>query len=165
MLCLGVELTQKLYVPWVGQRHSIFCGEANASGPAYLCNLEGPLPAGGEFVEPRSVQDPSEDEVASPELPTVHEPLMIAPERLVVACISDCCSPPSLVNEVHVVAPQLLQAGGAVPRTRGEIPRAGGEVPRGGGGQGGLGHPGAGGCPGGGPEAPGRPARRGPADR
>ena len=73
-----------LYVPWVGQRHSIFCGEANASGPAYLCNLEGPLPAGGKFVEPRSVQDPSEDEVASPELPTVHEPLMIAPERLVV---------------------------------------------------------------------------------
>ena len=104
-----------LYVPRVGQRHSVFCGEANASGPAYLCNLERPLPAGGEFVEPRSVQDPSEDEVASPELPTVHELLMIAPERLVVACISDCCSPPSLVNEVHVVAPQLLQS---VPTSR-----------------------------------------------
>ena len=80
LLCLGVKLTQMLYVPWVGQRHSIFCGKANASGPAYLCNLEGPLPAGGKFVEPRSVQDPSEDEVASPELPTVHEPLMIAPD-------------------------------------------------------------------------------------
>ena len=49
-----------LYVPWVGQRHSIFCGEANASGPAYLCDLEGPLPAGGKFVEPCSVQDPSD---------------------------------------------------------------------------------------------------------
>ena len=98
-----------LYVPWVGQRHSIFCGEANASGPAYLCNLEGP--AGGEFVEPFSVQDPSEDEVASPELHTVHEPLMIAPERLVVACLSDCCSPPSLINGVHVVTPQLLLHG------------------------------------------------------
>ena len=58
-----------LYVPWVGQRHSIFCGEVNASGPAYLCNPEGPLPAGGKFVEPSSAQDPSEDEVASPELP------------------------------------------------------------------------------------------------
>ena len=102
---------QMLYVPWVGQRHSIFCGEANASGPAYLCDLEGPLPAGGKFVEPCSAQDPSEDEVASPELPTVHEPLMIAPERLVVACISDCCSPPSFVNEVHVVTPQLLLHG------------------------------------------------------
>ena len=93
---------------WVGQRHSIFCGKVNASGPAYLCNLEGPLPAGGEFVEPRSVQDPSEDEVASPELPTVHEPLMIAPERLVVACVSDCCSPSSLVDEVDIITPLLL---------------------------------------------------------
>ena len=89
-----------LYIPWVGQWHPIFCGKANASGPAYLRNLEGPFPAGGEFVEPSSIQDPSQDEVASPELPTEHEPLMIALERLVVACISDCCSPPSLVNEI-----------------------------------------------------------------
>ena len=62
-------------------------------------------------MEPRSVQDLSEDEVASLELPTVHEPLTVAPERLVVACISDRCSPPSLVNEVHVIAPQLLLHG------------------------------------------------------
>ena len=46
-----------------------------------------------------------------PELPTVHEPLMIAPERLVVACISNCCSPPSFVNEVHIVTPQLFLHG------------------------------------------------------
>ena len=97
-----------LYVPWVGQWHSIFCGKANASGPTYFCNLEGPLPAGGEFVEPCPVQDPSQDEVASSELPNVHEPLMIAPERLVVACISDCCSQPSFINEVHIVTPQLM---------------------------------------------------------
>ena len=100
-----------LYVPWVGQRYSIFCGKANAPGPAYLCDLEGPLPAGGEFMEPCSVQDPPQDEVASPELPTLHKPLMIAPERLVVACISDCCSPPSFVNEVHIVTPQLFLHG------------------------------------------------------
>ena len=62
-------------------------------------------------MEPFPAQDPSEDEVASPELPTMHEPLMIAPERLVVACILDCCSPPSFVNEVHVVMPQLLLHG------------------------------------------------------
>ena len=94
-----------LYIPWVGQRHFIFCGEANASGPAYLYNPEGPLPAGGEFVEPCSAQDPPQDEVASPEFPTLHELLMIAPERLVVACILDCYSPPSFVNEVHIVMP------------------------------------------------------------
>ena len=62
-------------------------------------------------MEPCSIQDPSEDEVASPELPTVHEPLMIAPERLVVACISDCCSPPSFVDEVHIVTPPPLLHG------------------------------------------------------
>ena len=82
LLCLSVKLTQMLYIPWVGQRHPIFHGKANASGLAYFFNPEGPLPAGGEFVEPCSVQDPSQDEVASPELPTVHESLMIAPERL-----------------------------------------------------------------------------------
>ena len=62
-------------------------------------------------MEPCLVQDPSEDMVASPELPTVHEPLMIAPERLVVACISDCFSPPSFVNEVHIVTPLLFLHG------------------------------------------------------
>ena len=62
-------------------------------------------------MEPCSVQDLPQDEVASPELPTVHEPLMITPERLVVACISDCCSPPSFVNEVHIATPQLFLHG------------------------------------------------------
>ena len=42
---------------------------------------------------------------------TVHELLMIAPERLVVACISDCCSPPSLIDEVDIVTPLLLLHG------------------------------------------------------
>ena len=58
LLCLSVELTQMLYVPRVGQRHSFFSGKANASGPAYFRHLEGTFPAGGEFVEPCSVQDP-----------------------------------------------------------------------------------------------------------
>ena len=62
-------------------------------------------------MEPCSVQDLPQNEVASPELPTVHEPLMIAPERLVVSCISDCCSPPSFINEVHIVMPQLFLHG------------------------------------------------------
>ena len=62
-------------------------------------------------MEPCSVQDSPQDEVASLELPTVHELLMIVPERLVVACISDCCSPPSFVNEVHIIALQLFLHG------------------------------------------------------
>ena len=62
-------------------------------------------------MEPYSVQDSPLDQVPSSELPTVHEPLMIAPERLVVACISDCYSPPSFVNKVYVVTPQLFLHG------------------------------------------------------
>jgi len=46
-----------------------------------------------------------------PELPTVHEPLMIAPKCLVVACIVDYWSPSSFVNEVYVVTPQLFLLG------------------------------------------------------
>ena len=41
LLCLSVKLTQMLYVPRVGKQHPFFCGKANASGPAYFCNLEG----------------------------------------------------------------------------------------------------------------------------
>jgi hypothetical protein len=35
----------------------------------------------------------------------MHEPLMVAPERLVVPCILDRRSPSALVDEVHVVTP------------------------------------------------------------
>jgi hypothetical protein len=37
----------------------------------------------------------------------MHEPLVVAPERLVVPCISDDRSPPTLIDEVHVFTPQL----------------------------------------------------------
>jgi hypothetical protein len=38
----------------------------------------------------------------------MHEPLMIAPERLVLPCVLDCCSPSSLVDEVYVLVMLLL---------------------------------------------------------
>ena len=38
----------------------------------------------------------------------MHKLFMVAPEHLVVSCISDGCLPPSFINEVHVVAPQLF---------------------------------------------------------
>jgi hypothetical protein len=34
----------------------------------------------------------------------MHEPLMVTPERLVVPCISDRCSPSSLASEVYILA-------------------------------------------------------------
>ena len=41
---------------WAAAPHFLWQGERIR--PANFCNLEGPLPAGGEFVEPCSVQDP-----------------------------------------------------------------------------------------------------------
>jgi hypothetical protein len=38
----------------------------------------------------------------------MHEQLMIAPERLVVPCVLDYCSPSSLVDEVHVLTTLLF---------------------------------------------------------
>ena len=58
---LRIELTEVLYIPWIGQRHSFFCGEVNAPGPAYFQHLEGSLPAGGEIVKPFVVLDSLED--------------------------------------------------------------------------------------------------------
>jgi hypothetical protein len=37
----------------------------------------------------------------------MHEPLVVAPERLVVPRISNCRLPYELVDEVHVFTPQL----------------------------------------------------------
>jgi hypothetical protein len=34
----------------------------------------------------------------------MHEPLMITPERLVVPCISDRCSPSLFIDEVYIMA-------------------------------------------------------------
>jgi hypothetical protein len=55
-LLLWIELTEMLYVPGVGKRHSFSCGKADTPGSAYLCHLEGSFPTGGEFVESFLVQ-------------------------------------------------------------------------------------------------------------
>jgi hypothetical protein len=56
-LLLWIELTEMLYLLGVGKRHSFSCGKADTPGSAYFRHLEGSFPAGGEFVEPFSVQD------------------------------------------------------------------------------------------------------------
>jgi hypothetical protein len=56
VLLLWEELTKVLYVPGIGQRLSFSCGEADTPGSAYFRHLEGPFLAGGEFMEPFSVQ-------------------------------------------------------------------------------------------------------------
>jgi hypothetical protein len=45
-----------LYAPGIGKRHSFSCGEADTLESACFRHLEGSFPAGGEFVDPFSVQ-------------------------------------------------------------------------------------------------------------
>ena len=56
VLLLWIELTEMLYIPGIGKRHSFSCGKADTPGSAYFRHLEGSFPTGGEFVEPFSVQ-------------------------------------------------------------------------------------------------------------
>jgi hypothetical protein len=56
VLLLWVKLTEMLYIPGIGKKHSFSCGKADTSKPTYFLHLEGSHPAGGEFVEPFSVQ-------------------------------------------------------------------------------------------------------------
>jgi hypothetical protein len=47
---------EMLYVPGIGKRLSFSCSKADTPRSAYFRHLEGSFPAGGEFVEPFSVQ-------------------------------------------------------------------------------------------------------------
>jgi hypothetical protein len=51
-LLLCVEITEMLYAPEIGKRHSFSCGKADTPGSAYFRYLEGSFPTRGEFVEP-----------------------------------------------------------------------------------------------------------------
>jgi hypothetical protein len=53
---LREKLTEMLYIPEIGKRYSVICGEADAPGAAYFRHLEGSFPAGRELVELFSVQ-------------------------------------------------------------------------------------------------------------
>jgi hypothetical protein len=55
-LFLRKKLTEMLYIPGIGKRYSVICGEADAPGVAYFRHLEGSFAAGRELMEPFSVQ-------------------------------------------------------------------------------------------------------------
>jgi hypothetical protein len=55
-LFLWEKLMEMLYIPGIGKRYSVSCGEADAPGAAYFRHLEGSFPSRRELVEPFSVQ-------------------------------------------------------------------------------------------------------------
>jgi hypothetical protein len=41
----------------------------------------------------------------------MHEPLVIAPERLMVLCVSDSCLPSPIIDEVDIITLELVLRG------------------------------------------------------
>jgi hypothetical protein len=65
--------------------------------------LKGPSQLEGSLWSPSRFRICLRTRSPDPELPTMHEPLAVAPERLVVTCISDRCLPSALIDEVHIL--------------------------------------------------------------
>jgi hypothetical protein len=76
-----------------------------------LCHPERTLPAGGKLVCIFMGKYAPEHQIVHLELPTMHEPLVIAPERLAVPCISESCLSSSFVDEVDIITPELVLCG------------------------------------------------------
>jgi hypothetical protein len=52
-----------------------------------------------------------EHQIVYLELPTMHKPLVIAPEHLAVPCISESCLPSCFIDEVDIITPELVRRG------------------------------------------------------
>jgi hypothetical protein len=71
----------------------------------------GTFPAGGKFIHALLAKHPPEDQIIHLELPASHEPLVVAPERLLVACIFNSSLPSLLVDQVNILTPELVLRG------------------------------------------------------
>jgi hypothetical protein len=69
------------------------------------------FPAGGKFVHALPAKHLPEDQIIHLELPASHEPLVVAPERLSVACIFNSSLPSSLVDQVDILMSKLVLRG------------------------------------------------------
>jgi hypothetical protein len=78
---------------------------------AHLHYSEGTFPAGGKLVQALPVKHPSKDQIIHLELSASHEPLVVAPERLSVACIFNHRLPSLHVNQVDILTPELVMRG------------------------------------------------------
>jgi hypothetical protein len=108
---LRIKLIEVLYVPWVWHWFSLLCSQVDTSRPTHLGYPEGTFPAGGKFVHALPVKHPSEDQIIHLELFASHEPLVVASERLLVACIFNSILPSSLIDKVDILTPELVLRG------------------------------------------------------
>jgi hypothetical protein len=108
---LRIKLTEVLYVPWLWHWFSFLRSQADTSRSAHLGYPKQTFPAGGKFVHTLLVKHPPEDQIIHLELSASHEPLVVVPERLPVACIFNRRLPSSPVNQVDILTPELVLRG------------------------------------------------------
>jgi hypothetical protein len=63
---------------------------------------------GGELVQAFTGKYAPEHQIIHLELPTIHKPLVVAPERLLVSCISESCLPSSFIDKVNIITQELV---------------------------------------------------------
>jgi hypothetical protein len=100
-----------LYVSCVRHWFSLLRCQADASRLAYLGYLVGTFPARGMFVHALLTKHPPEDQIIHLELPALHEPLVVALERLPVAYIFNSSLPSLLVDQVDILTSELVLRG------------------------------------------------------
>jgi hypothetical protein len=108
---LRIKLMEVFYVPWARHWFSLLRCQANASRSAHLCYSVGTFPTGGKFVHALLAMHPPEDQIIHLELPTSHKSLVVAPERLLVACIFNSSLPSSHIYQVDILTPELVLCG------------------------------------------------------
>jgi hypothetical protein len=108
---LSTKLTEVLYVPWVRHWFSLLRSQADTSQSAHLCYPEGTFSAGGKFVYVLLIKHPPEDKIIHLELSASHEPLMVAPEHLSIACIFNSRLSPLLIDQVDIITSELVLRG------------------------------------------------------
>jgi hypothetical protein len=96
-----------------GNKHwfSLLRCQADTSSSAHLGYLIGTFPIGEKFVHALPARHLPEDQSIHLELPALHEPLVVAPERLPVACIFNSSLPSSLVDQVDILMSELVLCG------------------------------------------------------
>jgi hypothetical protein len=87
---------------------SIIRSQTGTSRAAYLGHVEGALPVGGELISSFSSERPSEHQIIHLELSAAHEPLLVAFECLTVPCIFNNRLPSSFIDEVDILALELV---------------------------------------------------------
>jgi hypothetical protein len=81
------------------------------SRTTYLGHAEGALPARGELVSSFSSKHPPEHQIVHLKFSAVHEPVLVAFECLEVLCIFNSKLSSSFIDEVDILASELILRG------------------------------------------------------